>query len=132
MSSTALLALHYLTIKFGFDNALGRSFLFACFSSYILFVAVSFRNLRKPLFTYPMFENKVLNFGLGLGVCLILLTIYLPFFQNLFGTVALPVSWLFFVVLWIIANIALVELAKWIIVYRDDKHIHIPTHTTDR
>ena len=132
VSSTALLALHYLTIKFGFDNALGRSFLFACFSSYILFVAVSFRNLRKPLFTYPMFENKVLNFGLGLGVCLILLTIYLPFFQNLFGTVALPVSWLFFVVLWIIANIALVELAKWIIVYRDDKHIHIPTHTTDR
>ena len=24
------------------------------------------------------------------------------------------------------------ELAKWIIVYRDDKHIQIPTHTADR
>ncbi len=132
ISSAALLGLHYLTIKFGFDSALGRSFLFACFSSYILFVAVSFRNLHKPLFTYPMFENHILNFGIGLGVCLMLLTIYLPFFQNLFGTVALPLSWLFLVVLWIVANIALVELAKWIIVYRDDEHTHIPTHTISR
>lgn len=131
VSSAALLTLHYLTIKFGFDSALGRSFLFACFSSYILFVAFSFRNLRKPLFTYPTFENRILNFGLGLGICLMLMTIYLPFFQNLFGTVALPFSWFFLVILWIVANIALVELAKWIIVYRDDKHINIPSHTTD-
>lgn len=131
VSSVALLALHYLTIKLGFDSALGRSFLFACFSSYILFVALSFRNLRKPLFSYPMFENRVLNVGLGLGVFLMLLTIYLPFFQNLFGTVALPLSWLFLVAVWIVANIALVEFAKWIIVYRDDKHIHTPSHTTN-
>lgn len=132
VSSAALLSLHYLTIKFGFDSALGRSFLFACFSSYILFVAVSFRNLRKPLFTYPMFENQILNFGLGLGIVLMLLTIYLPFFQNLFGTVALPISWFFLVVLWIVANIGLVELAKWIIVYRDDEHIKITPHSTNR
>lgn len=132
VSSVALLALHFITIKLGFDSALGRSFLFACFSSYILFVAVSFRNLRKPLFSYPMFENQILNFGLGLGVCLTLMTIYLPFFQNLFGTVALPLSWLFLVALWIVGNIALVEFAKWIIVYRDDEHTHTNTpHTTN-
>ena len=120
LSSVALLGLYYTMVVNGLDSAVGRTFLFTCFSSYILFVAFSFRNLRRPLFTYPLFENHVLNGGLAFGLSLLVATIYLPFFQNLFGTVNLPLSWVGFVAVWIVVNVALVELAKWAIVYRDE------------
>ncbi|MEX0913191.1 MAG: HAD-IC family P-type ATPase [Candidatus Paceibacterota bacterium] len=117
ISSISLLVLYYLLASVGGDSAVERTFLFACFSSYILFVAFSFRNLNKPLFTYPIFGNKVLNFGVVFGIIMLLATIYLPFFQNLFGTVALPATWFGYVLLWIIANVAMVEGAKWMLVH---------------
>lgn len=131
LSSTALLILYYILVNSGLDSAIGRTFLFTCFSSYILFVAISFRNLRRPLFTYPMFNNYFLNAGLVFGLALLLMTIYLPFFQQLFGTVALPLSWFSWVGVWIVLNVALVELAKWLIVYHDDRR-HSFNRQTER
>lgn len=129
LSSVALLVLYVFMVKSGFDSAVGRTFLFACFSSYILFVAFSFRNLRKPLFTYRIFDNRILNIGILFGLVMLSATIYVPAFQEIFDTVALPLTWLGFVALWIFGNIALVELAKWLIVYRDE-HPHTG-HTPD-
>lgn len=123
LSSVGLLALYYLLITIGSDEAISRTFLFACFSSYILFVAYSFRNLNKPLFTYPIFENAVMNIGVVFGVAILLITIYLPFFQNLFGTVSLPLSWFLYVVLWIVGNVAIVEAAKWMLVRGVDRKV---------
>src|SRR5690606_2393263 len=48
VSSVALLVLYYLLSTIGGDSAVERTFLFACFASYILFIAYSFRNLNKP------------------------------------------------------------------------------------
>ena len=121
ISSIALLTLYYFLATIGGDTAVERTFLFACFSSYILFVAYSFRNLQKPLFSYPTFENPVLNFGVVFGIFVLLLTIYLPFFQNLFGTVSLPLLWLGYAMVWIVANVALVEFAKWLLVHGSHK-----------
>ncbi|OGG42015.1 hypothetical protein A2837_02305 [Candidatus Kaiserbacteria bacterium RIFCSPHIGHO2_01_FULL_46_22] len=116
VSSALLLVLYAGLIKFGFDNAEGRTFLFACFASYILFVAFSFRNLHKPLFSYHPFSNNVLNGGVLLGLGLLVATVYLPFFQALFDTVALTSFWLPWLMLWLMVNIILVEAAKWIMV----------------
>ena len=116
VSSILLLTLYAFLIKFGFDNAEGRTFLFACFSSYILFVAFSFRNLRKPLFSYYPFSNNVLNGGVLLGIALLVATVYLPFFQTLFDTVALTGYWLPWLMIWLVVNIILVEGAKWLMV----------------
>lgn len=124
LSSIMLMLLYYFLVTSGLDSPTGRTFLFVCFSSYILFVAFSFRNMRKPLFTYPTFENRILNVGIGFGMVLLAATVYLPFFQNIFGTVSLPISWLGLVVIWIIFNVGLVELTKWIIVYLDGKRTH--------
>lgn len=113
VSSVLLLVLYAALIKLGFDNAEGRTFLFACFASYILFVAFSFRNLHKPLFSYHPFSNKMLNGGVLLGIFLLVATVYLPFFQTLFDTVALSAIWLPWLAVWLITNILLVEIAKW-------------------
>lgn len=124
VSSAALLILYYLLTTIGGETAVERTFLFTCFASYILFVAYSFRNLNKPLFSYPIFSNHVLNIGIVFGVVMLLLTIYLPFFNNIFGTVALPAVWFLWVVAWIAGNVTMVEGAKWLLVHgshRQDK-----------
>ncbi len=117
MSSIALLVLYYLLVTIGGESAVERTFVFACFASYILFVAYSFRNLNKPLFSYPIFENKVLNIGIVFGLAMLMMTIYHPFFQNLFGTTALPLEWFVWLIVWVIGNVAMVEMAKWLIVH---------------
>lgn len=113
ISSMALFGLYYFLVTFVGSTMLERTFLFACFASYTLVIAFSFRNLQKPLFTYPVFENRVLNLGILIGITFLLLTIYLPQFQNIFSTVALPLSWLLWVLVWCTANIILVEGAKY-------------------
>lgn len=118
VSSVSLLALYYFLATFTENGVAGRTFLFTCFSSYILFIAFSFRNLHKSILTYHIFENKVLNLGVLFGSGMLLLTIYLPFFQELFGTVSLSMSWLCLVGLWILGNVFLVEVTKWLMVER--------------
>jgi Ca2+-transporting ATPase len=114
-TSFLLLALYLYLLSIGTAVEVARSILFACFGSYILVIAFSFHNMRAPLFTYPLFDNHYLVGAVLIGLTLTLATLYLPFFQNLFEIAALPLSWLSFVVVWLIANIALVEASKWVI-----------------
>ncbi len=113
LSSFGLLALHYVLITYaGIDSPEGRTFLFACFASYVLFLAYSIRNVHKPLFSYKVFSNRILNIGTVLGLVLLAATIYVPFFQSVFGTVALGGGWLALVAVWVVANMLLVEVTK--------------------
>ncbi len=114
-SSVLLLALYAFLVYFEIPLAIAQSIVFACFGSYILVVAFSFRNLHAPLFTYPLFDNHALTFGVFLGLTLTFATIYTPFFQNIFNTVAVPPWWLLFIVGWLILNVLLVEGAKWVV-----------------
>lgn len=116
LSSFGLLALHYVLITYaGIDSPEGRTFLFACFASYVLFLAFSIRNVHKPLFSYQLFGNRILNIGTVLGLVLLAATIYVPFFQNVFGTVALSGGWLALLTIWVLGNILLVEVAKFVL-----------------
>ncbi len=116
ITTSFLLLIQYLTLlNYGVPVELARSILFACFGSYILIIAFSFHNMRAPLFTYPLFDNTVLLWGVGIGLVATLSTLYIPFFQNIFDVTALPPIWLGFVVIWLIVNVALVEVCKWII-----------------
>jgi Ca2+-transporting ATPase len=114
-TSFLLLALYLGLLYWGVTVELARSVLFACFGTYILVIALSFHNMRAPLFTYPLTDNRFLLWAIAIGLFLTALSIYLPFFQSLFDVVALPLPWLGFVLLWIVANVALVEGCKWLI-----------------
>ncbi len=125
-TSVALLLLYYYLVQIGYDNAIGRTFFFACFASYMLLVAYSLRNLHKPLGTYAIFSNKVLNIGVLLGIFLLSLTIYVPYLQHIFGTAALSSGWVALVLLWVASNILLVEIVKFIFIYNERKQAHKP------
>lgn len=114
LSSSLLFALYYGLLHFNVEQQITKTFLFACFASYILFIAFSFRSLKQPIFSYNIFSNKFLTWSVGAGIILIGATIYVPALQNIFNTVALPPLWLLALSGWIVLNILLVEIAKWI------------------
>jgi hypothetical protein len=102
-------------LKIGLDVNLARSIFFVCFSSYILVISFSFRSLHRPLFSYPVFSNSKLNMSIIIAVAILIITMTVPFLRNVFELAPLPVSWLPFIVFWLVFNILLVEGAKFLL-----------------
>ena len=113
-TSSFLFALYYALLQLNYDSLIVRTFIFASFSSYTLFLALSLRSLEKSIFSYNIFENRYLIYGIGFGLLLTLAAVYAPWLQNILGTVSLPPFWLLGVLLIGIFNIALVEFSKWL------------------
>ena len=114
LSTSALLfVIYYVLMQRGYDETIVHTFIFAAFGTYTLLVALSVRSLEKSILSYALFSNKYLNGGILIGFVLMALAIYLPFLQNIFGTVALPLVWVAGVVLIGLLNITLIEISKW-------------------
>ena len=113
LSSLLLFFLYYFLVRIGLDISVVKSIFFVCLSSYILVIAFSFRSLHRPLFSYKIFSNKKLNWSIVIATVLLILTMTVPFVRNIFGLTPMPLSWIPFVVFWLILNIFLVECAKY-------------------
>lgn len=114
ITSALLFVLYWLLLRAGFPEELVKTFIFAGFGSYTLFLSFSVRSLEKSIIAYPLLSNRYLVVGTGIGILLMLAAIYIPFLQSLFGTVALPAPWLLGVLLIGALNIAAVEFGKWL------------------
>lgn len=114
-TSILLFALYVVLFKLGFDLPLIRTFIFASFGTYALFLIFSVRSLQKSILQYNMFSNSYLLFGVSAGMLLMVGAIYLPFLQTFLKTVPLPPLWLLGVVGVGILNIVAVEFGKWFI-----------------
>jgi len=79
------------------------------------FYAFSCKNLRKNIWEYDAFSNKVLNLTIFLGVLLLIAAIYLPIFQVLLDTFPLNfLDWLILIAFGLV-NLGLFELIKYIL-----------------
>jgi P-type Ca2+ transporter type 2C len=107
-----LFALYYVLLQFSFDELEVRTFIFVCFSSYILFVAFSLRSLERSILEYNPFSNHFLNAGVLIGIVLLACTVYVPFLQPIFSTTTLSVGWLALLILWLVFTVVLVECIK--------------------
>jgi len=115
LSTSALLfVLYWLLLRVGFPEEIVRTFIFASFGSYTLFLTLSIRSLEKSIFEYPLLSNRYLVMGIGIGIIMMGAAIYVPFLQSLFGTVFLPFYWVLGVVLIGILNIVAIEVGKMI------------------
>ena len=54
----------------------------------------------------------MLNVGFIVGTTLMLLTLYLPFFQEIFDLKTLTGAWVWFVIGWLILQVVIVEILK--------------------
>lgn len=114
-TSILLFGLYWLLLRWGHDPALVRSFLFASFGTYSLFLIFSVRSLRKPIFLYNPFSNLYLLLSVAFGLGSVAAAVYWPFLQSIFGTVSLPPDWLAGVAAVGVANILAIELGKLLI-----------------
>ncbi len=115
ITSFLLFALYWLLLHFDMPLEEARSILFLCFASYVLAVAYCFRSLRRPLFTYPIFSNRQLNWSVLIGAGLLIATMSVPFLRHTFHIEAVPpLSLLWIVVAWVFFNITIVETTKWL------------------
>src|SRR3989338_7332832 len=122
LSTSALLfVLYWLLLRAGFPEDLVKTFIFASFGSYTLFLAFSVRSLNKSIFKYHVFSNHYLVIGVGIGLVLMVAAIYVPFMQSLLKTTPLPFYWLLGVALIGLLNILAVEFGKWIFRGKDKK-----------
>ena len=120
LTSIALLFMYTLLVKSAqFETATINSFMFLCFSTYTLALAYSIRNIHKPLGSYALFSNHVLNVGVLLGFAMLGLTVYLPPLQAVFNTVSLPLPWVLGAALWVAFNVYLVEVVKHYLIARE-------------
>ena len=114
LSTSALLfVLYWGLLRTGFPGDLVRTFIFASFGTYTLFLAFSLRSLEKSILSYSPFSNMYLVAGVGTGIILMGGAIYIPFLQSIFDTVALPFVWVVGVVAVGMFNIVAVECGKW-------------------
>lgn len=113
ITSLMLFSLYCVLTSLSVPLETARGVLFVCFSAYMLCVSFSFRDLYAPVWTYSATNNRFLLFGVSLGALLIVVTMYVPFFQTLFGTSAISFGWILFILVWLLFNVLLIEVAKW-------------------
>ncbi|MSU74229.1 HAD family hydrolase [Candidatus Kaiserbacteria bacterium] len=113
-TSVFLFVLYWVLLRAGFPEDIVRTFIFASFGSYTLFLAFSVRSLERSIFSLPFFSNLYLIMGVAVGIFLMGAAIYVPFLQTTLDTVSLPFLWLLGVVGVGVINIAAVEFGKWL------------------
>ena len=118
ISDCVLLALGYYFWKKTGDLAYTRSIVFIGLAIDSLFFIYNCRSLRKTIWQFNPFSNKFLVFSTMLGLTLTLIALYIPFFQDILGTVAIGINiWLLLLGIGII-NMFIVEIIKYIFIVR--------------
>ncbi|OGY64747.1 MAG: hypothetical protein A3I24_02395 [Candidatus Harrisonbacteria bacterium RIFCSPLOWO2_02_FULL_41_13b] len=114
-TSLMLFVIYWGLLKYGLDPAEVKTFIFAAFGTYSLFLIFSVRSLRKPIFTYNPFSNFYLLGAVFFSAGFIVASIYWIPLQQLLGNVALSPLWLVGVAGVGLINIIAVETGKFFI-----------------
>ncbi len=115
LTSYLLFVLYAGLLHFGVAVDIARTVLFLSFAGYILVISLSFKSLHAPLFSYPLFDNRALNWGLGIAVVLMCASMLIPSLRELLNLVPISTLWVGAVLLWFVFTISLVEGAKWLL-----------------
>jgi len=96
-----------------------QTLIFAGLGLDTFFYIYSIKNLKASIFSYNIFNNKLLVWATVMGVSMMLLAIYAPFMNELLRTVPLTLSnWGIVVSLGLVKLLG-VELVKWWFIHRD-------------
>ncbi len=112
--SIAVFGIYLALLHAGYPAGLVRTFTYALFATYTLFVAFSLRSLHESILTYNPFDNLPLTAGVGLGLILTIVSIYFPPLANVLHNEPLPLPWILSVGGLGLASVALIEVGKWI------------------
>jgi Ca2+-transporting ATPase len=95
------------------DTILARTIVFASFATVSLIYIFAFKNLKKTIIkTENFFENKFLIASVIYGFILVFLAIYLPFFNEVLGTVPLNIKQMGIVFVISLIALSVIEATK--------------------
>lgn len=118
VTSVTLFFLYSYLLRRGFEPEIVRTFIFAAFSVYTLFLIFSIRTLGSSIFVHNPFSNKYILAGVSIGFFLTGIAVYWAPLQTILGTVPLALPWLWGVLGVGLFNIIIVELGKLLFIYR--------------
>ena len=121
ISSIALSILYFILLTVIDNQSLTNSIFFLCFSTYMLIISYSFKNIEHSLFNYPLFDNTLLNGANIIGFLLIAGSVYTPIGQHVLSLTYVPFMYIWIVITWMVTNIALVECMKYMYFIRKNK-----------
>lgn len=107
------LALFVWLLREGYAVEHARTIMFSIISVDSLMYVFSCRSLRKNIWEYRLFSNRLLTAGVAAGFALFLLAVYHPLFQGLFGTVGIGAFEWGIVLGFGLLNVLLIEAVKW-------------------
>ena len=111
--SFSVLFAYFFLLRFGLSVDLVKTFVFVALGVTALVSLYSTRNLTDSIFSQSLFSNIYLIGSTVFGLLLMGIAIYVPFFQDLLGTVALPAPWIFGILAISVFDITLIEICKW-------------------
>ena len=123
VASSLLFVIYLILSRTNLDQATVRTFIFASFATYILFLAFSMRRLDQSLWQYKMFSNTYLTLGVAIGFGTTMLAIYSPWLSRILGTTALPLPWLLGVFAIGFVNLFIMEGLKFLM--KHGKHLRL-------
>jgi Ca2+-transporting ATPase len=94
--------------------AIAQTSTFAALGTATLAYVFSLRNLRQPIWRHNIIANRYLNLAVAGSFALQLAAVYLPWLQQLLGTTALSAQVWWFISLYVIVIVMIVELIKMI------------------
>ncbi|MFA6098760.1 MAG: HAD-IC family P-type ATPase [Patescibacteria group bacterium] len=115
VTGLAALGLFYWLWQAGGDLALARTVIFTAVAIDSLFYVFSSRSLRRPIWRQNLFSNPYLIIACFFGLAVQFLAIYVPFFQQIFGTVPMVLTDWFYVLLFSLLTIMVMEFLKWLL-----------------
>lgn len=114
-TSMLLFVMYAILFHIGYDVRTVQTFIFANFASYTLLMAFPLRNLKQAVWTYHPFSNIPLTAGVGIGLILSGVALFVPAVRDAMGLVVLPYPWLIGVACFGLFNVAIVECVKYFV-----------------
>lgn len=122
LTSYLLFVLYAGLLRYGTPVEVARTVLFLSFASYILVFSYAIKSLHEPIFSYPLFDNRARNWGVGIGFALLGASMTIPALRDLLHLVPISPAWLLVVPGWVACNLLIFEGAKWLL--RNVHHGH--------
>ncbi|MFH1193629.1 MAG: HAD-IC family P-type ATPase [bacterium] len=118
VTNLSLLGIYYFVLR-RTDNLLySRTVAFVGLGIDSLFIAYSCRSLRKNLWNFSFWENKILSASIASGILALVAVLYLPVLRKIFKVAALDIkAWLMLLGFGIL-NLVMIELVKWVFIRR--------------
>ncbi len=119
--SAILIVLYWYLLKIEVSIEELRTVLFVTFSTTGFVLAISLKNVYKPVWKINWFDNKFLNIALSVNIFLLILAFSIPWLREILGIVIPNVFELDIIVAALLVKWFAIEFLKWLIFQRGVK-----------